>query len=366
VSDDAAFMRAALELGRRGLGRTSPNPAVGAVVVARGEIVGRGYHRRVGQPHGEALALRAAGARARGATLYVTLEPCNHHGRTPPCVDTIVAAGIARVVFGARDVNPEVRGSGAARLRRAGVAVTGGVERAACEELVAGFARWVSAGLPLVTLKLAASLDGRIATHSGASRWITGAPARRLVHRWRNEMDAVLVGAGTVIADDPSLTCRMRGGRDPLRVIVDGRLRVPLNARVLTKEMAAGTLLCTVKRSDAKIATLRRRGVEVLVLPGRAGVLSLRDLLAVLARRGVSSVLVEGGATLAAGALRERVVDRLRCFLAPLLIGGDGRPMLASLGVGDLSEALRVADLSLEPVGRDFLLAANLEASHVA
>ena len=366
MSDDAAFMRAALELGRRGLGRTSPNPAVGAVVVAGGEIVGRGYHRRAGKAHGEALALRAAGARARGATLYVTLEPCNHHGRTPPCVDAIVAAGIARVVFGARDVNPDVRGNGAARLRRAGVAVTGGVERAACEELVAGFARRVSAGLPLVTLKLAASLDGRIATHSGASRWITGAPARRLVHRWRNEMDAVLVGAGTVIADDPSLTCRMRGGRDPLRVIVDGRLRVPLNARVLTKEMAAGTLLCTVKRSDAKIATLRRRGVEVLVLPGRAGMLSLRDLLALLARRGVSSVLVEGGATLAAAALRERVVDRLRCFLAPLLIGGDGRPMLASLGVGDLSEALRVADLSLEPVGRDFLLAANLEAPHVA
>jgi diaminohydroxyphosphoribosylaminopyrimidine deaminase/5-amino-6-(5-phosphoribosylamino)uracil reductase len=366
VSDDAAFMRAALDLGRRGLGRTSPNPPVGAVVVAAGKVVGRGYHHRAGQPHGEVLALRDAGARARGATLYVTLEPCNHHGRTPACTEAILAAGVKRLVFGARDVNPEVRGRGAARLRRAGLAVQGGVERAACEELVAAFARRVTVGLPLVTLKLAASLDGRIATRTGASRWITGAPARRLVHRWRNEMDAVLVGAGTVIADDPALTCRMRGGRDPLRVVVDGRLRVPRGARVFSGDMAARTLLFTAKRSGAKIAILRRRGVEVVALPGRAGVFSLRDLLAELARRGVSSVLVEGGAGLAAALLRERAVDRLRCFLAPLLIGGDGRPMLESLGVGELGDALRCADLHVERVGDDVLLSAELQATRRA
>jgi len=361
VNGDAAFMRAALELGRRGLGRTSPNPPVGAVVVAAGKIVGRGYHRRAGGPHGEALALRDAGARARGATLYVTLEPCNHHGRTPPCTEAILAAGVKRVVFGARDVNPEVRGRGAARLRRAGVTVQGEVERAACEDLVAAFARRVTAGLPLVTLKLAASLDGRIATKTGASRWITGAPARRVVHRWRNEMDAIMVGAGTVIADDPSLTCRMRGGRDPLRVIVDGRLRISLDARVLSPALAAKTLVFTTIRSGTKLAKMRGRGVEVVVLPGRAGVFSLHAALVELARRGLSSVLVEGGAGLAAALLRERAVDRLRCFLAPMLIGGDGRPMLESLGVAELGDALRCTALRVERVGDDALLCADLQ-----
>jgi diaminohydroxyphosphoribosylaminopyrimidine deaminase/5-amino-6-(5-phosphoribosylamino)uracil reductase len=360
VSEDTDFMRLALRLGRRGLGRTSPNPAVGAVVVAGGEIVGRGYHRRAGEPHAEIEALRDAGERARGSTLYVTLEPCNHHGRTPPCTESVLAAGIRRVVFGVPDPNRDVKKGGAERLRRRGVEVVGGVEAESCGELIAGFARYAQIGRPLVTLKLAASLDGRIATRSGASRWITGSPARRFVHRLRNETDAVMVGAGTVIADDPALTCRVRGGRDPLRVIVDGRLRVPPHARVLTKDLARGTLLATVTCRTKFVDRMRQDGVTVLVLPGRRGVLSLRQLLKMLGQRGVRSVVIEGGATLAGSALRERVVDRLLLFLAPKVIGGDGWPMISSLGVNRLADAPGVGPLSVSRLGGDLLIRAAI------
>jgi diaminohydroxyphosphoribosylaminopyrimidine deaminase / 5-amino-6-(5-phosphoribosylamino)uracil reductase len=354
--DDERFMRLAVRLGRRGLGRSSS--PVGAVVVAKGRVVGRGFHRRNGAPHAEVEALRQAGARSRGATLYVTLEPCNHHGRTPPCTDAVLAAGVRRVVYGQRDPNPRVRGGGAARLRRAGIRVESGVGAAACAELIAAFATVSRTGRPLVALKLAVSLDGRIASRTGASRWITGAPARRAVHRLRDEYDAVMVGAGTVIADDPALTCRRRGGRDPLRVVVDGGLRVPLSARVLTNAAAPGTLLATTMHTGRKLATLRRRGVSVLVLPGRNGVLSLRRLLAHLAARGVTSVLIEGGATLAAAALRARVVDRLFVFVAPKLIGGDGVPMLGPLGVTAMAGAVPVRVLGISRLGSDWLVRA--------
>lgn len=358
MTGDADYMRQAIALARRGVGRTSPNPPVGAVVVAGGRIVGRGWHRRAGAAHGEAAALAAAGTRARGATLYVTLEPCNHHGRTGPCTEAVLAAGIRRVVFGARDPNPRVRGGGAARLRRAGLEVVGGIERAACEELIAPFVSLVERGRPLVTLKLAASLDGRIATRTGASRWISGAQARQLVHRWRDEMDAVMVGIGTVLADDPRLTCRRRGGRDPLRVVVDSRLRIPLTARVLTKKAAPATLLASAMSEGRKVSALRARGATVLSAPGRAGRVSLRRLLDVLGRRGVASVLLEGGATLAASALREGLVDRLYLFLAPMMIGGDGQALLAPLGVSRLSGAPRLRIVASERVGEDWLVRA--------
>lgn len=361
MTRDAAYMRQAIGLARRGLGRTSPNPPVGAVVVAGGRVVGRGWHHRPGAAHGEAAALVEAGRRARGATLYVTLEPCNHHGRTGPCTEAILAAGVRRVVFGARDPNPEVRGGGAARLRRAGLEVLGGVAAPACEALIAPFTSLVRRGRPLVTLKLAASLDGRIATRTGASRWISGPAARQLVHRWRDEMDAVMVGIGTVLADDPRLTCRRRGGRDPLRVIVDSRLRLPLTAHVLTKKAAPGTLLASVTSQGRKLAALRARGATVLPLPGRDGRVSLRRLLRALGRRGIASVLLEGGATLAAAALRDGLVDRVCVFLAPTLIGGDGRPLLASLGVDRLRAAPRLRWRAVERLGDDWLLCAEVE-----
>jgi diaminohydroxyphosphoribosylaminopyrimidine deaminase/5-amino-6-(5-phosphoribosylamino)uracil reductase len=361
MPDDATFMRQAIGLGRRGLGRTSPNPPVGAVVVRNGKVVGRGFHRRAGEAHGEVEALRDAGARARGATLYVTLEPCNHHGRTPPCTEAVIASAVRRVVIGVRDPNPRVAGNGLARLRRAGVRVDVGVEQAACGELIRAFSKHVQTGLPYVTLKLASSADGRIATVTGASRWITGEAARRLVHRLRDEVDAVMVGAGTVIADDPALTCRIRGGRDPLRVIVDGRLRVPLGARALSKAAAPGTIVATATRASRKLAALRQRGATVLVLPRVKGQeLSLPRLMALLGRRGVSSVLIEGGGTLAAAALRARVVDRLLCFYAPTLIGGDGRPLLGPLGVRRLTAAIRLRGARVIRIGEDILLSAEI------
>jgi diaminohydroxyphosphoribosylaminopyrimidine deaminase/5-amino-6-(5-phosphoribosylamino)uracil reductase len=360
-ADDAAFMREAIRLARRGVGRTSPNPPVGAVVVARGRIVGRGFHRRAGAAHGELAALREAGPHARGATLYVTLEPCNHHGRTPPCTEAIIAAGIKRVVVGAADPNPHVKRGGARRLRAHGVRVDMGIEVEPCAQLIRAFAKHARTGLPFVTVKLAASMDGRIATVTGASRWITGERARQLVHRLRNQVDAVMVGAGTVIADDPALTCRLRGGRDPLRVIVDGRLRVPLTARVLTKAAAAGTIVATVSRKPRIIEALRRRGATVLVLRGHGGQLALKSLLAELGKRGVTSVLVEGGGTLAAAALREGVVDEILCFYAPKLIGGDGRALLGPLGVVRLADAVSLANVRVARLGEDMLVRADVQ-----
>lgn len=360
MSDDASFMRLALRLGRRGLGRTSPNPAVGAVVVRGRRVVGRGYHRKAGAPHAEVEALREAGARARGGALYVTLEPCNHHGRMPPCTEAILRAGIRTVFVGVRDPNRAVTGKGIEKLRRQGIEVKIGIEEPACAELLAAFRKRVETGLPLVTLKLAASLDGRIATRTGESRWITGPTARRLVHRLRNETDAVMVGAQTIIDDDPLLTCRLPRGRDPLRVIVDGRLRIPLHAKVLTNGAAPGTLIATVSRKPRTIETLRRRGATALVLPGKDGVLSLRRLLRMLGKLGLSSVLIEGGARLAAHALRERVVDRLLLFYGPKLVGGDGKQMLGALGVASLADALELQDLRIAKLGPDVVVRARL------
>jgi diaminohydroxyphosphoribosylaminopyrimidine deaminase/5-amino-6-(5-phosphoribosylamino)uracil reductase len=359
--NDTRFMRLALRLGRRGLGRTSPNPPVGAVVVAGASVVGRGYHRRAGAPHAEIEALRAAGARARGATLYVTLEPCAHHGRTPPCTDAIIAAGVRRVVFGARDPNPSVTGNGMARLRAAGIEVESGIEQAACGELTAAFRKHVTTGLPLVTLKLAASLDGRIATASGESRWITGEDSRRFVHRLRAAHDAVLVGAATVIHDDPALTCRVSGGRNPLRVVLDGRLRVPLRAQVLTNTGAAATLVCTGRGAPvSRVRRMQQHGVEVLRLPDRAGIINMKHLMRALGRRGIMSVLIEGGATVAAAAITADVVDRVLIFYASRLIGGDGRPMLAPLGIRRLAEAPRLQHLQVKRFAADVLVATEM------
>lgn len=359
--DDGFYMRLALRLGRRGLGRTSPNPPVGAVVVVGNRLVGRGYHQRAGLAHGEVEALRDAGEKARGATLYVTLEPCAHHGRTPPCTDAVVAAGVRRVVVGTRDPNPAVVGNGVECLRAAGIEVTTGVEQAACDELIAAFRKHVTKGMPLVTLKLAASLDGRIATATGESRWITSDASRRYVHRLRAEHDAILVGAETVLRDDPELTCRLRGGRNPLRIILDGCLRLPLNAKVLANTGAAATLVVTGQQvSASKTRQIEARGATVVRLPAPAGRISMSRVMRTLGRRGVMSVLIEGGATVAAAALAARVVDRLLIFYAPKLIGGDGRPMLGALGVRRLRQALRLAPLRVRRLATDVLLATEV------
>jgi diaminohydroxyphosphoribosylaminopyrimidine deaminase/5-amino-6-(5-phosphoribosylamino)uracil reductase len=355
-------MARAVELARRGLGRTSPNPPVGAVIVKRGRIIGEGWHRRAGGPHAEVVALRGAGAAARGATLYVTLEPCAHVGRTPPCATAVRAAGIARVVVGVGDPNPRVRGRGLRLLRRAGIAVTTGVLAEEAGAVSAWFRHAVVARRPYVLVKLAASVDGRIATASGESRWISGPAARTLVHELRNQVDAVMVGAGTVMADDPALTCRRPRGRDPLRVIVDGRLRISPRATVLRQRSTATTLVATTAVAPrARRAAIARSGAEVLVLPGRRGRLALRDLLAVLWQRGVVSVLLEGGADLAATALREEVVDRFLLVLAPTLIGGDGHAVLGPLGLRALAKAPRFRRDRISRLGTDLLWEAAVQ-----
>ncbi|MET0152688.1 MAG: bifunctional diaminohydroxyphosphoribosylaminopyrimidine deaminase/5-amino-6-(5-phosphoribosylamino)uracil reductase RibD [Candidatus Binatia bacterium] len=347
-------MREALRLAERGAGRTSPNPAVGAVVARGGRWVGRGHHRRAGGPHAEVFALRQAGTRARGATLYVTLEPCCHFGRTPPCVDAVLASGVSRVVVGSLDPNPRVRGRGVTRLRRAGLRVDVGVLEEECRALNEDYAKHVTRGLPFVVMKLAATLDGRIAAASGDSRWVTGAAARRRVHEMRNRLDAVVVGSETVRIDDPELTCRLRGGRHPLRVILDGRLRCPHSARVFTRDPER-TRLYTLADDGAKAERLRRRGVTVRRGGGdRAG--SLRHVLRDLARDGIKSLLIEGGGVLAAHALRAGLVDRLAVFLAPKILGGDGRPVVAPMHIRRMADALSIVDVRLERLGADLLV----------
>lgn len=360
ADEDERFMRRALELATKASGRTSPNPAVGAVIVRKGRIIGEGFHRRAGLPHAEREALRQVTGTTRGATIYVNLEPCSHHGRTPPCADALIEAGFKRVVVGMVDPNPLVRGRGLRRLRRAGIAVETGVLREACEHLNEDFVCFIRTGRPFVTLKLATSLDGRIAAASGDSQWISGEQSRRLVHELRNRMDAILVGAETVRSDDPQLTCRIRGGRDPLRVILDGRLSIAPTARVCTQRSTALTLIVTTEHhgQEEKQRQLEAQGVQVVCLPGKNGQVPLLLVLAELGRRGHKSVLIEGGGRVAAAALREGVVDKVLFFYAPLLLGGDGRAMIGPLGIDRVAAGQKLHTMTVERIGKDLLVAA--------
>jgi diaminohydroxyphosphoribosylaminopyrimidine deaminase / 5-amino-6-(5-phosphoribosylamino)uracil reductase len=355
---DWQHMNAALTLARRALGLTAPNPAVGCVIVKDGRVVGRGWTRPGGRPHAETEALDRAATLADGATLYATLEPCSHHGATPPCADAIIAAGIARVVAAMEDPDPRVKGTGFARLRAAGIALEIGLGADAAVEINAGFVLRVATGRPLVTLKLASTLDGKIATASGESRWITGEPARRRAHLLRARHDAVMVGIGTAIADNPDLTCRLPGiaKRHPLRIVVDPGLRLPLTSRLVVDAAALPTWIVTRDSGDAaRQDGFRAAGVEVIQLPGTAEGIDLEAALQVLGKRGLTRVLVEGGARLAAGLLRRQLVDRIAWFHAPSAIGGDGIDAIAGLGQRGLAEIPRFERLAVEPVGEDVL-----------
>jgi len=331
--DDEAWMEAACEQAVRGLGKTAPNPAVGCVIVANGRVVGRGFHRRAGAAHAEVEALREAGRSARGATVYVTLEPCCTHGRTPPCTEALLAAGVKRVVVGCRDPNPEVSGRGARKLARAGIEVLVGVCAPRCRDIIRGFESWIIDKRPWVQLKLAASLDGRIASRTGASKWISSQVSRRRVQEMRARSGAVVVGITTVLKDDPRLTCRLRGANNPLRVILDSSLRTPVDSRVVC---GAGSVLI-VSNPDPPERRRRRlecAGAEVVGIDTR-GRRGWRRLLAELGRRGIHEVLIEGGAQVAASALRARVVNSVTIFYNPRLIGSDGVPLVGALGVTD-------------------------------
>lgn len=354
----AQFMERALELARCGEGRTAPNPPVGAVLVRAGAIVGAGFHPAAGQPHAEILALRAAGSLACGADLYVTLEPCCHQGRTGPCTEALIAAGVRRVVYGVVDPNPRVAGQGLARLCAAGIEVEAGPLADECRRLIAPFAKALRSGLAHVTLKAAITLDGRTATSLGESQWISCAESRDLVHRLRDRSDAVLVGAGTVLADNPRLTARLPGGRNPVRVVLDGELRTAATAAVYDPRAAGRRLLLTGDDVAAdRLRPFRDAGVEVVPLPRVDGHLDLRAAVRALCDENLHSLLVEGGGELGGALLRAGLVDRLLLFVAPLLFGGDdGRPLFRGAGVARLADALHLDDLQVRRVGCDVLL----------
>lgn len=358
-------MRAALDLARPMLGLTTPNPAVGCVIVRGDKIVGQGVTSAGGRPHGETNALAQAGDRARGATAYVSLEPCAHQGQTPPCAGGLVDAGVARVVVGCRDPYPAVRGRGIAILRAARIAVTEGVIENECRSLNEGFFARVTRGRPFVTLKLATSLDGRIAAEGGDSRWISSPESRTLVHRWRREADAVMVGAATVIADNPRLTCRLEGGRDPARVIVDGRMRTPAAATILRQRSPAPTIIVTTaaNRARAERRYLSQRGaggrVEILPAKSTGGKIDLTALMREFAGRGWSKILLEGGANLAGAALAAGIVDRVAFFIAPLILGC-GLPAVEGLLSRTVRGAVHLTNLRASPSGADLLVEAEV------
>ncbi len=349
---DVRFMREALEQAASVLGRTSPNPAVGCVIVKQGRVMARAATAPNGRPHAEPRALEIAGKYAAGATAYVSFEPCSHFGQTPPCADALIAAGIKRAVVGCLDPYPPVRGRGVAKLRRAGIAVEVGVLEEECRRLNEGFITRVTRRRPFVLLKMAMSLDGRIvAPRSGG--WISSAQSRELVHRWRNECDAVMTGAGTVIADNPRLTCRLKGGRDPVRIVVDASLRTPPQAQVYRLRSAAPTIVATIE-DNAERAKQRysNRNVEIMAVRGSAEGVDIRALMRELGRRGWSKILLEGGAHLAAAALHAKVVDRVAFFIAPLIFGA-GMPAVEGIRA---SNAIALAELRARPIGPDWLL----------
>lgn len=371
---DDRYMALALRLAAKARGRTHPNPMVGAVVVAGSRIVGRGYHRRAGGPHAEILALRQAGRKARGATLYVTLEPCCHlDKRTPPCLPAILRAGIQRVVVAMADPNPQVRGKGLRALRQAGLTIALGCRRREAETLNAGYIHWMQQRRPYVTLKAAMTLDGKIATAAGESQWITGEEARRYGHHLRSQVDAVLVGLGTVLADDPQLTVRGKGGailrgtRQPLRVVLDSRLRIPLSARVLRDSPDRTCIATTAQAPRRRIKQVEDRGASVVILPAEGGRVSLRACLAMLAKIRVSSVLVEGGAEVNASALRAGLVNRAIFIIAPRLLGGqDAKSVIGGRSPRRLAQALSLSDLQVHRLGQDLAVTGTLHNTNAS
>jgi diaminohydroxyphosphoribosylaminopyrimidine deaminase / 5-amino-6-(5-phosphoribosylamino)uracil reductase len=358
-------MALALRLAAKGRSTTSPNPMVGALVVNQGRIVGQGFHLKPGQPHAEILALRQAGARAQGATLYVTLEPCCHlNKRTPPCAPAIVHSGVNRVVVAMRDPNPLVEGKGAAALRRAGLSVAIGVARREAEELNRAYAHWIKTKRPLVTLKAAMTLDGQIATGSGESKWISSMASRQEVHQLRGQVDAVLVGVGTVLSDNPSLTARTGAQlkklarRQPLRIVVDSRLRIPVNAQVLDQQEASRTVIATTSTAPAaRVRFMQKKGIEVVTVSALQGRVSLRSLMKELGRRGITSVLVEGGSEINAAMFKSRLVDHVRLYVAPKLLGGrNATGLIGGASPASLKKTLKLRNMRARLVGGDIVV----------
>lgn len=347
---DEHFMQKAIDLAKKGIGMTSPNPQVGCVIVKHNKIVGKGYHQRAGGPHAEIEALDDAGKQSRGATLYVNLEPCNHFGKTPPCTERIIKAGISKVVIGMQDPNPQVSGRGIHHLRQAGIEVKVGVLEKQAKLLNEAFIKHMTKNLPFVVAKIAQSIDGKVALSSGKSKWITGEKARKEGHKLRNACDCIIVGIRTVLIDDPRLTCRLKNGRDPIKVIVDSTAKLPLKSRLLEN---GRVILATTEKADIhQLKALQKSGVEIIKTSGKDKV-DLNELLFKLGKMNISSVLVEGGPKLLTSFLREELIDKLIMFLAPKIIGGDGKNAIDDLNINKMENTYKMKAVKIQRIGQD-------------
>lgn len=350
-------MKRVLRLAEKGRGSTSPNPMVGAVLVKEGRVLGEGYHARAGEAHAEIVALQKAGREAREATLYINLEPCSHYGRTPPCAPAVIEAGIKRVVVGMEDPNPSVKGRGLEMLRAAGVEVEVGTLEEDCKRLNEAFLKYIQSGQPFVILKVAATLDGKIATPQGESRWITGEKARHFVHHLRNEVDGLLVGIGTILKDDPLLTARVKGGKNPFRIILDSRLRIPERAKVIEHDPEKTILATSELAPKEKIQHLEEKGIRVFMIDTIEGRIDLKSLLQRLGKMDIMSLLVEGGSEINGSFLTQRLVDKILLFLSPKFLGGNQAPgIFGGKGIERLKDAVFFDKIKVKRVGEDFLL----------
>ena len=350
-----AFMQRTLKLARQAKGRTSPNPLVGAVIVKDGKIIGEGYHQKAGTPHAEIHALNAAGENAKGATLYTTLEPCCHWGRTPPCTEALMRAGITDVYIAAVDPNPSVAGKGARQLEKAGISIHVGVCKQEAEKLNEVHTKYIQTGLPFVILKVAMSLDGKIATTTGESQWITSEASRQRGHEIRDEVDAILVGRGTVERDNPALTTRLQGnrqGQDAIRIVMDSRARTPTDARIFNAESSAGVIVAVTPEAPSEnVEALENSGAEVITVPEANGSVCFTSLMEILGKREITSILIEGGGEINASAIAAGIVDKVMCFVAPIIIGGRNAPgPIGGVGVSSLADVPRLQEVRITQI----------------
>ena len=366
MMDDERWMKRVLRLAEKGRGRTSPNPMVGAILVKDGRAMGDGYHAKAGEPHAEIIALRKAGEEAKEATLYLNLEPCTHYGKTPPCAPVVIEAGVRRAVIGMEDPNPLVKGRGVEALKRAGLDVDVGILEKECRRLNEVFCKYILNKEPFLILKVAATLDGKIATRNGESQWISGEASRRFVHRLRNQVDGVIVGIGTVLKDDPMLTARVKGGKDSYRIILDSRLRIPENAKVIEISPSRTIIATTELAPGEKVERLEKKGVRVLILDSKKGRVDLKPCLLKLGEMGLMSLLVEGGSQINGSFLDEGLIDKIFLFLSPKLIGDpQALGIFGGHGVSSLKQAIPLNELKVRRMGEDLLLEGYLQEFRV-
>jgi diaminohydroxyphosphoribosylaminopyrimidine deaminase/5-amino-6-(5-phosphoribosylamino)uracil reductase len=362
MKDDERWMKQVLRLAEKGWGRTSPNPLVGAVLVKNGNVVGKGYHAKAGEAHAEIMALQQAKEEARGAVLYLNLEPCTHYGKTPPCVHQVIQSKVKRVVIGMEDPNPLVNGKGVEILRRAGLKVDVGILKKECQRLNEAFSKFILKKEPFVILKAAATLDGKIATRNGDSKWISGEASRHLVHRWRDRVDGVLVGIGTVLKDDPMLTARIRKGRDPYRIVLDSRLKIPEKAKVIRTSPSKTIIASTEKAPKGKIEKLEQRGVQILLLDSKQGKINLKSCLSKLGEMGMMSLMVEGGSQVNGSFLDQGLIDKFFLFLSPKIMGDpQALGIFGGKGVSRVQESTVLKEIMTRKIGEDIFIESYFE-----